>query len=66
MRIYWWQGGLHIEPESNSDTELLVVGYDLLHCLRIGHEVVSSPTGSIQGGYKEPVINTDEVSEIVT
>jgi hypothetical protein len=24
MKIYWWQGGLHVEPESREDTEALM------------------------------------------
>jgi hypothetical protein len=25
MRIFWWQGGLHIEPESPVETEAMLV-----------------------------------------
>jgi hypothetical protein len=30
MRIFWWQGGLHLEPESDSDREALRSLHDTL------------------------------------
>lgn len=24
MRMFWWQGGLHVEPESGEDTDALM------------------------------------------
>jgi len=28
MRVYWWQGGLHAEPENPVETEALMVLLD--------------------------------------
>jgi len=35
MRVYWYQGGLHIEPESKSETDLLS---RLVKCLKFEPE----------------------------
>ena len=36
MRVFWWQGGLHAQPESDVETEALLV---LMHDLKIGRPV---------------------------
>lgn len=30
MRVFWWQGGLHIHPESDVETEAILVLLDAL------------------------------------
>ena len=45
MRIYWWQGGVHIEPESDEDCEFLVEGMKVLQFLKTGRKVETSRTG---------------------
>ena len=39
MRIFWWQLGLHIKPESDEDRKLLIKCYDFLQSIKFddGH-----------------------------
>lgn len=30
MRIFWWQGGLHAQPENDAETEAMLVLLDAL------------------------------------
>jgi len=39
MKMYWWQGGLHIEPESDTDRNALV-------CLWEAERVVPAENGN--------------------
>jgi hypothetical protein len=50
MKVFWWQGGLHIEPESDEDRHVLSV---LAQCVKLstlvgshGTQVVSGASGS--------------------
>ena len=36
MRVFWWQGGIHIEPENDSDRDFLIKAYDMLPLLKLG------------------------------
>ena len=38
MRIYWWQCGLHIQPESMREVELLDQILEALKVLRFGKD----------------------------
>lgn len=35
MKIFWWQGGIHIEPESDVESEALLVALQNIHYERI-------------------------------
>jgi hypothetical protein len=55
MRVFWWQGGLHLQPESDVETEALIV---LLQSFRYerppeeegSHRESVRPTGSAESG----------------
>lgn len=50
MRIFWWQGGVHLQPESDEDCEFLVEGMKVLERVRIGDGIEGSPIGGVQAG----------------
>ena len=37
MRIYWWQNGLHIEPESKEDYPRLQALMKIFETAKVGH-----------------------------
>jgi hypothetical protein len=53
MRVFWWQGGLHAEPENDVETEALLV---LLHGMKYGR-----PPGVLDG---PPVSGTADASDL--
>ena len=60
LRVFWWQGGLHIEPQTDEQRALLVGLWQLLRDgVRIDHEVISGPIDRIQRDYEKSVDNVD-------
>ena len=55
MKMYWWQHGLHIEPESKEEMQKLVVFADVLDGVRVYHQVPSGPVGGVKTGNKKTV-----------
>ncbi len=53
MRVYWWQGGLHIESENDEESECLKAVMALLESgtVKVGHPP-RKPTGP-DGPYGE-------------
>ena len=49
MRFFFWQGGLHIEPESEADRQLLTATMEFLKGVKIGHGIGSSMVPGVQG-----------------
>jgi hypothetical protein len=66
MKIYWWQGGLHAEPESDQDRQALTALIGVLDRVRIGDEAHTGPIGAIQTNNKQPVIAVHELPKVVT
>jgi len=46
MKVFWWQGGLHIQPESHKEAEALVAVVDSLNLVDVDE---SPTTGPISG-----------------
>lgn len=46
MKVYWWQSGLHIEPENEKEFEALNLLAVSLNLIQIGEEIVRSPISS--------------------
>ena len=55
MRVYWWQGGLHAEPENEVETEALMV---LLDGLKAGR-----PPDTIGGPPSTGEATADELAQ---
>ena len=47
MRIFWWQGGLHIEPETNDERRWLGQATKILESLEVADLRQRSKTGNI-------------------
>ena len=64
MEVYWWQGGVHIHPESKEERKSL---YVLTEALNITRTKKKASTGPItQSSDQESVIGVDELSEVVS
>ncbi len=61
MRVFWWQGGVHIEPETDEQRTLLVGLLAALDAVRIGHEVVPSGIRAIEFTDQQPVVGIHEL-----
>ena len=49
MRIFWWQGGLHVEPSTDVERDALeVLRSSLEGGVWVRHEVGTSPIGTIK------------------
>jgi hypothetical protein len=62
MKVYWWQAGLHFEPESESDSTALTVLSKSLKLIQIDEEIVAGPIGSTDLGNEESVVGVNKVS----
>ena len=58
MQAKWWQGGLHLNPESQEDGELLEAFLRLLDVVRVSDEVMSIP-GTADGNNHEAIIEVN-------
>ena len=65
MRIYWWQGGLHIEPDTDTDRAALEILSDSLKLANVGQGVPGGPIGPIDLDNHQSVIRIDESLEVV-
>jgi hypothetical protein len=63
MRVYWWQGGVHIEPETDSERDTLHVLTDS-YFVDVGHGPHASPP-AIQATDQQPIISVHELPEVV-
>ena len=56
MRIFWWQGGVHIHPETDEESDALLVITKSLESAQFNDGIPSSPTGTIQTDDDQSVI----------
>ena len=47
MKIYWWQAGLHIEPEADDERDFLVKLTDMLDRTDFSFQIPSSPVDTV-------------------
>jgi hypothetical protein len=60
MKVFWWQAGLHFEPENDEDSTALLV---LSACLKFSDtdkRFPTSPIGLTDFADQEPVVSMDE------
>lgn len=60
MKIYWWQAGVHIEPESDADRNTLVGFVNFLKVAQVEHQVPGGPIITVKAGDKNPVVAVDK------
>ncbi len=61
MKVFWWQGGLHLEPESGEEAKALESIVTGLHVVDINQSVPSGPIEANLGD-KNSVIRMHEFS----
>jgi hypothetical protein len=48
MKIFWWQGGLHIEPESKAEHEAIKILAESLNLVHVNPRLETGPiTGNL-------------------
>ena len=54
MKVYWWQGGVHVEPENDKDRAALMALTAHLpgNGVRVGGEAVTGPVSPVELGDK--------------
>ena len=50
IRVFWWQGGLHLEPQTDEQRELLVSLQRVLELAEFDHQVHAGPAASVEFG----------------
>ena len=50
MQVYWWQGGVHVEPESDDERAALFTLAETLNLTDVSQEVDTGPVATIQTG----------------
>ena len=63
MKVYWWQGGVHIEPESQEEREALYFLTNKLNLVNLSHEIPAGPVGPIKGINQEPVVAVQDLAK---
>ena len=69
MNIKWWQDGIHVQPASPAEREMLAVLYRTLSGLHVAnpvHKGRASPSGSVDLDDENPVVLVDKLLEGVT
>ena len=76
MRVFWWQGGVHLESESDKECIALEVLMQnlplvssLIENLKFTDPLEESMTGEVpvlQGSDEESVVGVEESSEVVS
>jgi hypothetical protein len=51
MKVYWWQAGLHFEPENESDSTALLVLSESLKLVQQTEQVDTGPISGDLGNY---------------
>ncbi len=64
MRIFWWQGGLHVQPESDPERAALVLLSDSLNGVQINQGIPAGP--GIDGRNEQSVIGVNKLPSMVT
>ena len=67
MRVYWWQGGVHLHPESDEDHKALQVMTRNLKFVDLRDDVKRRPSDYMrvrEGDDQESVVSVDESSEV--
>lgn len=61
MKVFWWQGGVHIEPENDEDRVALLAITAVLpwNGIRVGNEVPTGPAGSVKLSDEKAVVGVD-------
>jgi hypothetical protein len=65
IRVFWWQGGLHLEPQTDEQRELLVSLCRFLELAKLGHQVHSSPAATVEFSDEQAVVAVHELPEVI-
>ena len=60
MKVYWWQAGLHFEPENEKDSAALAVLAESLKLIEVTEEVNTGPVSS-DFAYQDSVRRMDKL-----
>lgn len=66
MKVFWWQGGLHLEPETSSETSALQTLWSGLSRVEVDHGVLGGPVTAIPVHDQQPVGRVHIPPEMVT
>lgn len=64
IRVFWWQGGLHIEPQTDEQRALLVGLWKMLDGVRVDHEVHTGPICAVERRDEQPVIGVHMAPDV--
>jgi hypothetical protein len=60
MKVFWWQGGLHLQPDDEKESEALGTLAESLNFINIDHSIPRGP--SVNRGNENSVIVMHELS----
>lgn len=64
MKVYWWQAGVHIEPESQEERKALYKTMGNLNLIDLRDKVQTGPSVSIDLDDQQPVVGVDKPTEV--
>jgi hypothetical protein len=64
MKMFWWQGGLHIAPETKEESGALEIVANALHGIDVNERI---PSGPIEGKFanENAVVGVHELPKVV-
>lgn len=65
MKVFWWQGGLHLEPASEDESVALEGLVKLLGGVQIDHRILAGPVGAVETDNQQPVVRVHELPEVI-
>jgi hypothetical protein len=66
MRVFWWQGGLHVEPNGPIELAALKVLCEGLNVGELSHEVHGGPIAAIPVHDQQAVAGVHVAPEVIT
>ena len=65
MRCLWWQGGIHVQPETGQERDALMVIATALHLVEPSDEIVPSPIGTVGVHDQNSVVSVHEPPKVI-
>ena len=62
MKVFWWQSGLHFEPESKKEFEALAILSESLNIGEFREKVESGPISGADFCNEKPILRMDVLS----
>ena len=65
IRVFWWQGGVHIEPQTDEHRAMLVSLCEALQSVRVDHSVHAGPVRAVHAHDQQSIIGVHKGPKVI-